>query len=565
VLAGGARDLPRRQRTLRDALAWSYDLLPANDARLFRRLAVFAGGFTPDAVRVAGGKDEDGREDEDGSDGGADALEALVHASLVRLDARQDGRFSMLSVIRQFAAERLAACGEEAGARRRHAAYYAALADDAETRLTGPDQQRVLEVLEREHDNLRAALEWLANPARAGDGAALEQGLRLAGALWRFWHVRGYLDEARRRMEALLAAVPDSPIPPGPGEHDGNAVASAHHEKVLRGIATIAHHQRDYAAAGGFYAQSLALARARGDLPGVAESLTGLGLVAAAAGETERAAALHQEGLAIWRQVDDRAGVAQALGRLAVLAFQQGDYAGARLLNEHCLAVRRARGDQRGIAFVLGQLGFLALETGDPGRAARLHGESLEIAHTLGATHPTANALEGLAGAAAAQGEHRRALRLAGAAAALRDRVNNPPTATMRERLERWLLPAHRALRPGEAGRAVEEGRAAPLDAAVRAALAPLRASTRRPVDAGGGPAAGQGMAAATGLPAGALTRRETQVLRLVAEGQTNRAIAAELVLSEKTVARHLNNIFGKLGVASRTAAAAFALRHGIA
>lgn len=353
----------------------------------------------------------------------------------------------MLSTIRQFAGEHLAASGEEETTRQRHATYFAALAAGTEARLRGPEQRQALDSLEQEHDNTGAALEFLLAAATAGDRDALAQGAQMAAALWRFWYVRGYLDEGRWRLDTFLTAIRVA--------SDDGTVVPRHHGKMLLGIATIAHHQRDYAIAGQCYTQSLAIARACGDLPGAAESLTGLGLVAAGRGDLQQAAALHQEGLAIWRQVDDQTGTAQALGRIALLAYQQGDLTGARLLNEHCLTLRRAQGDRRGIAFALGQLGFLALEAGDAGQAARLHAESLELGQELGATHQLMNALEGLAGAAAAQGASVRALRLAGAAAALRERVNNPPTGIMRERLERWLAPARRSLRPAGAVRAL--------------------------------------------------------------------------------------------------------------
>jgi len=208
LLIAGAHDLPRRQRTLRAAIAWSYDLLAADERALFARLGIFVGGCTLEAAeavcRAACGAAGDRRDTE------LDGLASLMDKSLLRMAAAGQGepRFGMLETIREYALERLAARGDEEESRRRHAGYYLALAEAAEPELTGPTQGMWLERLEHEGDNLRAALRWTR------ESGEIETGLRLAGALWRFWYTRGYQREGRGWLEGLLALAATGPGAP---------------------------------------------------------------------------------------------------------------------------------------------------------------------------------------------------------------------------------------------------------------------------------------------------------------------------------------------------------------
>ncbi len=272
LLTGGGRDLPARQQTMRDAIAWSHDLLTPEEQALFRWLAVFVGGFTlegAEAVVFAGDA-----LDLDVFEGVA----SLVDKSLLRQEVGPDEepRFAMLETIREFGLERLAARGEEAAIQNAHAAYFLALVEQAESALLGPEQMAWLTWLDAAHDNLRAALDWcLASDAEAG--------LRLAGALSLFWQVRGYLLEGRRWLEALLAQAPQR---------------AALRAKALHAAGQLARHQADIASGISLCEESLAIYRELGDKRGGAYVLRTLGLLVSDGGDPERGRALFERA---WR------------------------------------------------------------------------------------------------------------------------------------------------------------------------------------------------------------------------------------------------------------------------
>ena len=546
LLTRGSRTAPPRQQTLRATVAWSYDLLAAPERRLFERLAVFAGGWTLEAAErvcadeapagpAAPGPPAEGLDPADV----LDLLSQLVDKSLVVVEDEDGGgevRYRLLETLRQYAGERLAASGEDGAVRRRHAACYLALAEAAEPQLTRAEQGAWLARLAQEHDNLRAALRWLAASADA------EQEVRLAGALCRFWDVRGHLSEGRRWLDGALAR-PEGAAPPvrakalhgagnlarGQGDyaraaalheqslalyrqvgdqvgvagslHDlGNvaqeqgdyARAAALHEQSLalrralgdqRGTAgslhdlgTQAREQGDYARAAALHEQSLALRRALGDQRGTAASLHGLGDVAREQGDYARAAALLQESLALYRQVGDQMGTAGSLDSLGDVAHDQGDYARAAVLLQESLALYRALGDQRGTAASLHSLGDVAREQGDYARAAALLQESLALRRQAGHKRGIARCLEGLAGVGGARGQAGRAARLYGAAAALREAIGVPLPPADRAVHDRGLAAARAGL--GEAAFAIAwaAGQALPLEQAVADALEPADA-----------------------------------------------------------------------------------------
>lgn len=387
LLTGGPRDLPARQRTLREAIAWSYDLLDATEKALFARLALLAGGGTLEAVSALAATAP-------GLPGECpDTMIALAEKSLLRQGEGPDGepRFGMLETVREYALERLAESGVETALRQGHAEHYLGLAVRAEPELTGPAQAAWLKRLEVEHGNLRAALDWLL----ARDAAAAA---RLAAALWRFWFGHGHLGEGRRALSAVLAA--------------GTAPAGPLHARLLNGAGALAYAQGDYEQATLLYGESLALYRAHGDKVGATHALNRLGGVAFSQGDYAQAARLWEENLRLFRELHDARGIAYTLNNLGTLAVSRGDYAGARTFHEESLALKRGMHDRHGIALSLNNLGVVWLHLGDNAQAAALQEQSLSLFRELGDTRGEAAALSNLARAALHKGD-------AGAARAL--------------------------------------------------------------------------------------------------------------------------------------------------
>jgi non-specific serine/threonine protein kinase len=456
----------------------------------------------------------------------------LVDRSLVVVDrGGAAARYRLLEPIRQYAQRRLVESGDEPDTRRRHAEHLLALAERAESDLTGPRQAAWLARLDLEHDNLRAALQWLRRgPESRG------MGLRLASALWRFWWSRSHFTEGRAQLRALLA--PDaSPAP------------AALRARALHGLGELAFRQGDRDEAREALAEALELSRASADRRGAGRALRSLGRLALDGGDHRTAQVLLEEALAIERELDDRAGLPWSLTYLGWLALFAGDHARAESLLREGLSISQELGDQEGVGRQRFSLAHLDLDRSD--RSAALSGfqESLAIFADLRYQYGMAYALEGLAETAVAHRQYAHGLRLAGAAASLRQATGAAAAAEFRARHARRLDEARQALGAAAAAAAWNEGAALSLDAAVAAALetppapAPDGRSARLP---------------------GGLTEREAEVLRLVAAGKTNRDIAATLVISDKTVARHLENIFAKLGVSTRSAATAAALRAGL-
>jgi predicted ATPase/class 3 adenylate cyclase len=407
LLTGGATDLPTRQQTLRGAIAWSYDLLSPGEQVLLRRLGTFAGGCTLDAAEAV--CDAAGDLELSVLDG----IGSLLNQSLLRQTGVGDAepRFTMLETIREYVLERLAESGEAAPVRQQHGQYFLALAEEAERELRGPAQPCWLERLERESDNLRLALEWAHTAADATTR------LRLAGALWRFWWVRGHLSEGRSWLDRVLA---------------GSAAADrATRASALNGAGNLALAQGDFGEAARLHEESLALRRALGDEAGTATSLNNLAVVAQEQGIFDRATALHEQALALRRTLGDQRGIASSLLNLGEIACARGDYPRAGALLDESLARHRELGDTRRIAYSLLNLASVRDGQGEPARAAPLYAESLGLLAELGDKRGIATALEGLASVACKQASFVRAARLYGSAADLRAaiRVPVPPAA----------------------------------------------------------------------------------------------------------------------------------------
>ncbi len=367
LLTGGARDLPARQQTLRGAIDWSYNLLDRDEQALFQQLSVFVGGFSLAAAEAVCAPLASADHQLPAST--LDGLASLVDKSLLpQSEAEADEpRFAMLETIREYAREQLAAGQEEAQAQQRHAAYYRALAEQAEGELIGPQQAMWLSRLEQEHDNLRSALSWLL---KQEDSGAV---LALCGGMWRFWYSRGYLSEGRGWLEAALNASAGQ-----------SSVARA---KIYNAAGNLAYVQVDYEAARHLYTEALTIRQSLDDPRGVAISLSNLGLVATSQGEYETAQSLYEQSLSIRRGLQDRRGIAQSLNNLGMLATERGNYAVAERVLTECLSIQQQLGDSQGIANALHNLAEVAYNQGDYPTAQQRCVASLDLMRQMGNKH----------------------------------------------------------------------------------------------------------------------------------------------------------------------------------
>jgi predicted ATPase/DNA-binding XRE family transcriptional regulator len=393
LIRGGRTALPRQQ-TLRALLDWSYDLLTEPERQLFRRLAVFAGGWTLAAAEAVCASDREGALPTD--TGVLALLINLVNKSLALSVPLPGGlpeaRFRLLETIRAYGLERLSETGELADMRERHTRYFLALAERAEPELRGATQAQWLRGLDAERDNLRAALRALRE---RGDHV---RALRLAGALWRYWYVRGLLREGRSWLEDVLAAsapAPDVPV--------------AARARALYGAASLAEGQGDYARATTLAQEALDLHRASGDRAGIAAALNNLGNVARNQADLPRAVAMFEESLALWRELDQRQGMAGALNNLGATLVLQGDLDRAEELARESLELRRALGDEGGMAIALDTLANVARARGDLSNAEALYEQCLALWQEVGDTWGRATGLSDLAIAHCLAGEPDRA------------------------------------------------------------------------------------------------------------------------------------------------------------
>ncbi len=362
MLTGGARDLPARQQTLRGAIDWSFDLLEEPDRRLFARLAVFAGGVClAEAETVCGPASELGQDVLDG-------LTSLVEKSLIRSvpGTSDEPRFAMLATIREYGLERLDAGPEAVEIRRRHAAAYLALVEGIASSLTGPQGGPWLDRLALDHDNLRAAIDW------AIAGGEAETAYRLGTAIWRFWQLRGHLDEANLRFPQLLATAGGDDLPP--------AVRS----RALGAAGGIQYWRADVSEMRRLYDLSLDAARASGDKGLLAESLYNLGFAirpepGATKEELREARAPWEESLALFTELGDLRGEANANWALAIAAMRAGEPAEARLRLERSRRLNTERNDPFGLAWVLHMMGLLDAMEGDRPAALKAFAEALRL------------------------------------------------------------------------------------------------------------------------------------------------------------------------------------------
>ena len=385
LLAGGARDLPRRHQTMHDTIAWSYDLLEPQEQWFFVRLATFVGGFGFDAAEAVCG------EREGPADAGAmdvlEGLTSLVDKSLLRQEEHDgEARFLMLETIREYGLSRLQERPAARSVARNHAAYFLGLAREAAPELRGPRQEAWLTRLEREHGNLRAALNTFI-----GQGDSIEA-ISLAVSLYRFWAIHGHIPEGREWFTQLLA-FPDVEYP------------SALRARALQRAAVLALWDADWRAAQPLAEESLTLFQQEGDQEGIAEAQFALAAALATGGQLETAAGLIEGSLRLWQDLGSEQGIADALSGLARLASALQDYASARDLWEDSLRRYRGLGEEASIGTALGALGRVALNLGEAGRAMDLLEQSMAIWRRLADDGHIAETLHSLGEAAEREGD----------------------------------------------------------------------------------------------------------------------------------------------------------------
>jgi predicted ATPase/DNA-binding CsgD family transcriptional regulator/uncharacterized protein HemY len=629
LLTGGAANLPQRQQTMRNAIAWSYDLLADEEKALFRRMSVFVGGCTLEAVeslcRYIQAAGSELARPLDVVEGAA----SLVDKSLLRQDTPRslgaESRLVMLETIREFGLEMLASEPEGASARAAHARYFLELAETADAALVGAQQVQWLDQLETEHDNVRAALR---NAVERGD---TDTALRLGGALGGFWDIHGYWTEGREWLAGILsmqgaghAGIPRARALSAAGWlarrqgdrpqartliEEGLAIYRTAEEsmgiaKALNMLGVVAVDQRNFEEAHLLHEEALAIARRFGDRAGIAAALTNLGSLEIGEKRFAQARTLLEESIEIMRELGDKWGMAGALNTLGVaLSVESSHYRAARLLYEESLAMYHELGDKRGMALTLNGVGEAARSQGDyqaarahyeeslaifrdlndkRGTAMALHNlghmlrldghfqeaaasfqESLEIYRETTNKVDMATCLAGLGETAADQGLYRRAAWLLGKAEEMLESASSASGTPSFDPTDRAAYEQSLAVISGRVGEAVlatslAEGRAMTLDEILARTHAEIAEEERSSPSL-----QGKQTPSPSSYPAG-LTRREVEVLRLVATGLTDAQVAERLFLSAQTVHAHLRNIYSKLGVANRLEATRFAIEHSL-
>ena len=335
ILIRGVLDAPARQRTLRDTIAWSYHLLDESEQHLFRRIAVFVGGCTLEAIEAVCG------EPGDAIPSVMDGVESLIDKNLLQQTAQEEEepRLRMLETIREYALEMLAASGEMATARQSHATYYLTLAEEAARGYNSPQLAEWLERLEQEHDNLRTTMEWSLDPIQSG--SHIEMAYRLGGALKEFWYVRGFHSEARAFLERVLAR--------------SEVVSASLQRMTLDVAASFAYERDDYDRAETLWHESLAIYRKLDDIRGIASSLKGIGETAQKKGDNNTAILRLEESFTLYKKIGDPESIAWSLFFLADGVSGQGDYRRGYTLFEESLTIFRELRNKRGIASCLCQ------------------------------------------------------------------------------------------------------------------------------------------------------------------------------------------------------------------
>ncbi len=557
LLRGGARDLPPRQQTMRDAIAWSYDLLTPDEQAVFRHLAIFVGGFDLETAAAVSGREA----------AIAKHLEALLDQSLVRREERAGGvlQFGMLETIREFALGQLVVSGEHDEVAARHASYFADRVRRAEVPLWDEAALKWSGVfgLETDQANIRAALGWLAANDPIGH-------VRMAGPLGMFWYQYGHLAEGRRWLDGALTIA----------ARLGEALPADDHASVLIGSGLIFHMQGDLARA----QAALEQAQARTDEAGkpwratIARSL--LGGVLVSEGRYDEAEPLFEAALAQSRARGNSVWAGHALFHLALVAYASRAWDRAARLLAEAVPLYEAGGDEIAASDPLHYLALIACERGDTREAARVMTDVLRRLRRRGSDPALADGLADVATLAALRGDVAVSARLFGAAARLLEASGGTYSLPGRDAYARAEAMARQELSEAEWQTAFAAGRAMPTDRALAEAGGVLTAAAEgegaahpilAAVDASGevmpqstSPVAAGGTdpSAAWPQPEFGLTRREREVLALLCQRLTDPEIAARLFISPRTASSHVANVLGKLGADNRREAAGVAVRH---
>jgi non-specific serine/threonine protein kinase len=574
VLTGGAVTLPLHQQTLRNTLKWSYDLLDANEQRLFRRLAVFERGWTYEAAEALRNANREVQHDLQT----LDDLASLIDKSLMRQIEHEgtEPRFLMLRTVREYGLERLRESGEEDLIRLAHAEYYLALVEEAEPHLKDAQQLLWLRRLDREQENLRAALSWLIAHEKA------EIALRFCGALWWFWQMRGYWSEGRRWLKTVLAlseagerTVMRAKVLSATGElaADQGDLQEARlllnesvmlcqeldddHE-LVRPMSTLGRvmvGQGDHTAAASLLKECITLCRKSGSTWELSRSLLTLGYIGWLDGDLKQAIALTQESLILARELGDKAQIAHALNNLGHIFWSQGDLRQARVYAEEGLMLLRETGAKSLLFSILETLGSILLSQGDFEQAKALYTEGLTLGKELGNETQIAWQLMGLAKVAVAKNQLRYATRLYSAAEARFD-VNKELSPKELEDYGRTVGSVQTRLGEQVFAAAWNEGHMMALERLLDMSEPEGTPDTMLFVSHSN---------TAVKAPSESshdnnLTIRELEVLGLVAQGWTDAQIAKKLVISRRTVNAHLTSIYSKIKVSSRSAATRYAI-----
>jgi predicted ATPase/DNA-binding CsgD family transcriptional regulator len=541
LLAGGPRDAPARQRTLRDAIAWSVGLLAPHERRGFVRMAAFAGGCTLEAA-AAVCAEPPGNE----ADGLALVDALLAHSLLERRGGEDEPRFVMLETVREYAAELLAASGDERAVRRRHADYFVALAERAEPALLGREHRRWFERLGAERENYRAAITWAAGQ---GDGLVAA---RVGAALWRFWWVRGGIRQGLAWLRAGLADLEAR------GVVDGDPERALLYARALTAGGNLALVSSEFAVAERCHQQALALYRWLGDGFGVGRSHYNLGLVAEYQGDADQAEQHYRACMAHDRQEPFALGVGLFLRGLSATALARGEGEQAYALARQAVEVTSGRDQILPLIQSLLQIGLAALALG---RAAEAEGhacEAIAILRENGGRFWLAEALMVL-GSAVAHAAPARAVRAFAAAERLLAHQHAPLAPKTYAQIVPFVRVAHQRLGAAAFSAAWREGARLTFEEAVALAEGDDGACGRGPAPA---------LPPAGGTPALAgpdeLSAREREILWHLSAGLTNKEIAERLLMSVNTVHSHVKSIFSKLDVTTRAAATRIALTRGL-
>lgn len=626
VLSGGRQDLPVRQQTLHNTLQWSYDLLTPQEQYLFRLLSIFVGGCSLQAVEaVAQTVDSVAFADIIGSNQQMDVLDgvvSLIDKSLVQQTEMEaeESRLLMLETIREYGLTCLRERGELEDIRQAHAACYLRLAEEAATYQFGAEAGIWFEALEREQENLRAALHWSLEYQSDKAEQRIETAMRFGWALWRFWSVRGRLHEGRTFLERVLAASEKSEasmrakvlsatalLAAYQGDYGraeqlcGEALTlfqqSANQKEIVHVLAVqigVALHRRQSAHIRALAEEALALLRRDGDPWWIAYFLVVLARAASfqhdytrashlfeeslqilrrlgypgdiawpllylahdliIQGEHTRALPLLEEGLALCRKADSKGGLAYALSLLGQVALEQGDIVRASDHFTESLRLNQEAGHRQSISRSFFSLASVMALQGEYAQARTLYEEGLTIAIVLEHHGLIASCLEGLAMVVTEQGQSAWAARLWGAAQTLYQGRGTSLPQALRIRSEQAQAAVRASLGEKAFTMAWEEGRAMSAQQVLTA---------QEPVTITRQEVAPPVTRSKTRFP-NQLTRRETEVMRLVAEGLTDAQIAQRLVLSSGTVSWYVRSICSKLGVSSRTAATRAAIEQNL-